>query len=69
MNEDDRPVCSECGQRHSPLGDVAAQMADTMRAVLGIVDTQPDYPWDSGALKRQMREDLTAYDLLGLDTP
>lgn len=51
------------------LEQVAADMADTLRAVLMVVDkpvTGP-YPWDSGALKQQIREDLTAYDLLGLD--
>lgn len=51
------------------LATVAADMADTLRAVLMVVDkpvTGP-YPWEGGALKNQIREDLTAYDLLGLD--
>lgn len=49
--------------------DLLAQAVDTLRAVLAIVEHAPDYPWDSGALKRQIREDITAYELLGLDWP
>jgi hypothetical protein len=44
-----------------------ATAADTLRAVLAIVDTQPDYPWHCGAMKQQIREDITAIEALGLD--
>ena len=50
------------------VSEVATEMAATMRDVLSIVDALPDYPWHGGALKQQMREDITAYELLGLDT-
>lgn len=46
---------------------VAATMASTMRDVLSVVEANPRYPWEGGALKQQMREDITAYELLGLD--
>jgi hypothetical protein len=49
------------------LREAAAEMAATMRDVLAIVEALPDYPWQGGALKQQMREDITAYELLGLD--
>lgn len=46
---------------------VAARMASTVRDVLSVVEANPDYPWQGGALKQQMREDLTAYELLAGD--
>jgi hypothetical protein len=46
---------------------VATQMADTLRAVLLAVDQAEPYPWQGGALKQQIREDITAYEVLGLD--
>ena len=49
------------------LREAAAVMATTMRDVLTIVEADPNYPWQGGALKQQMREDITAYELLGLD--
>lgn len=53
---------------HDRLREVAAEMTATMRDVLNIVDNLPDYPWQGGALKQQMREDITAYELLALDS-
>jgi hypothetical protein len=42
-------------------------MADTLRGVLAVVDADEPYPWGGGALKQQLREDITAFELLGLD--
>lgn len=47
--------------------EIVEQMADTLRAVLVVVDQDEPYPWQGGALKNQIREDITAYELLGLD--
>lgn len=49
--------------------DLLAQTVDTLRCVLGVVSMDQPYPWDSGALKQQIREDITAFELLGLDWP
>lgn len=49
--------------------EVLDAMADTLRAIIVAVDQPKPYPWWAGALKHQIREDLTAYDLLELDVP
>jgi hypothetical protein len=41
-------------------------MADTMRGVLMQVNSGPPF-YLGGAMRQQIREDLTAYDLLHLD--
>ena len=42
---------------------------DTLRGVLMVVSQPEPYPWQGGALKQQIREDITAYELLNRDDP
>lgn len=67
ISTDGQPVEVVWAPTHDALLEVVREMAATMRDVLAIVDNLPDYPWQGGALKQQMREDITAYELLGLD--
>lgn len=68
------PVDRACQTALSALADQRdsyreqlERMADTLRGVLVAAESDPPYPWSSGALKQQIREDITAYELLGLD--
>lgn len=55
-------------QSSSQLLALTERMADTMRGVLMAAEADPPYPWKSGHLKQQIREDITDYELLWADS-